>query len=48
MMVTRAAAMATARASLWGMATVTRLAGNKEGKGNPGKGKCNGNEGGRR
>jgi hypothetical protein len=42
--VTRAAAMAMA--TMWVMATVTRLVGNKEGKGKGGKGKCNGNEGG--
>ncbi len=45
-MVTRA--VATATATIWTMAMVTRLAGNKEGKGTGGKGKCDGNEGGRR
>ncbi len=45
-MVMRAAAAATAMATMWAMATATRLAGNREGKGMDGKGKCNGNEGG--
>jgi hypothetical protein len=42
--VTRAAVAATA--TMWAIAMATRLAGNKEGKGKGGKGKCNGDEGG--
>jgi hypothetical protein len=37
--------MATATATMWTMAMVTRLAGNKEGKGNGSKSDGNGNEG---
>jgi hypothetical protein len=48
MTVTRAAATAKAMVMTWAMATATRLVGKKEGKGNPGKGKCNDKEGGRR
>jgi hypothetical protein len=44
MTVMRAAAMATA--TMWAMVMVTRLAGNKEGKGKGGKGKCDSDEGG--
>jgi hypothetical protein len=44
MMVTRAAATATA--TMWAAVMATGLAGNKEGKGKGGKGKCNSNEGG--
>jgi hypothetical protein len=44
-MVTRAAVRATA--TMWAMATVTRLVGKEEGKGEGRKGKFNGNEGGR-
>jgi hypothetical protein len=43
-MVTRVAATAMATSRV--MVMVTRLAGNKEGKGEGGKGKCDGNEGG--
>ncbi len=39
-------AMARAMATMWAMATVMRLAGDKEGKGNGGKGDGNGNDGG--
>jgi hypothetical protein len=39
-------AMATVTAMTWVMATVTRLAGNKEGKGEGGKGNGDGDEGG--
>jgi hypothetical protein len=39
-------AMATVTAMTWVMATVTRLAGDKEGKGEGGKGDGNGDEGG--
>ncbi len=39
-------AMATVKGSMWAMAMVTRLAGDKEGKGEGGKGDCNSNEGG--
>jgi hypothetical protein len=39
-------ATATAMATTWAMVTVTRLAGNKKGKGEGSKGKCDGNEGG--
>ncbi len=45
-MVTRGAA--TAMPTIWVMATATRLAGNDERKGEGGKGKCNGDEGGGR
>jgi hypothetical protein len=45
-MVMRAAATVTA--TTWAMATVTRLAGDKDGKGEGCKGGCKGNEGGRR
>jgi hypothetical protein len=38
--------MATVTAMMWVMATVTRLAGDKEGKGEGGKGDGNGDEGG--
>jgi hypothetical protein len=38
--------MATATAMMWAMATLTRLSGNKAGKGKGGKGNNNGNEGG--
>ncbi len=41
--VMRVATMATA--TMWETEMATRLAGNKEGKGKGGKGKCNGNEG---
>ncbi len=44
--VTRAAAMAMMTA--WAMAMVTRLAGKEEGKDEGGKGKRDGDEGGRR
>jgi hypothetical protein len=44
LMATRA--MATVTATTWLMATVTRLAGNKDGKGEGGKGDGNGDEGG--
>ncbi len=43
---TRAMAMATDMATTWVMVTATRLAGNKEGKGDSGKGDGNGDEGG--
>ena len=46
MMATRA--MATVTATTWLMATVTRLAGDEEGKGEGGKGDGNGDEGGGR
>ena len=46
MMATRA--MATVTATTWLMATVTRLAGNEEGKGEGGKDDGNGDEGGGR
>ena len=39
--------MATVTAMMWVMATVTRLAGDKEGKGGSGKGDGDGDEGGR-
>jgi len=39
-------AMATVTATKWLMATVTRLAGDKEGKGEGGKGDGDGDEGG--
>ena len=45
-MVTRA--MATVTATTWLMATVTRLAGDEEGKGEGGKGDGDGDEGGGR
>jgi hypothetical protein len=45
---TRAMAMVTATVRTWLMATVTRLAGDKEGKGEGGKGDGNGDEGGGR
>ncbi len=35
-----------ATATMWAMAMVTRLVGNKEGKGKGGKGKCDSDEGG--
>ncbi len=35
-------------ATMWAMATAMRLAGDKEGKGKGGKGKCDGDEGGGR
>ena len=41
-------AMATVTATMWVMATVTRLAGDKVGKGEGGKGDGDGDEGGRR
>ena len=41
-------AMATVTATMWLMATVTRLAGDKEGKGEGGKGDGDGDEGGGR
>ncbi len=41
---TRAAA--TAMATMWAMATATRLAGDEEGKGKGSKGKCDSDEGG--
>ena len=41
-------AMATVTATTWVMATVTRLAGDKEGKGEGGKGDGDGDEGGGR
>ncbi len=41
-------AMATVMATMWLMATVTRLAGNEEGKGEGDKGDGDGDEGGRR
>ena len=41
-------AMVTVMATTWVMAMVTRLAGNKEGKGEGGKGDGNGDEGGGR
>ncbi len=41
-------AAATATVTTWAMAMVTKLAGDKEGKGEGGKGKCDGNEGGGR
>jgi hypothetical protein len=44
LMVTRA--KATVTATTWAMATVTRLAGNEEGKGEGGKDNGNGGEGG--
>jgi hypothetical protein len=44
-MVMRVAAMAIA--TMWAIGTVIRLAGNKEGKGEGGKGKCDGDEVGR-
>jgi hypothetical protein len=44
--VTRVVAMVTA--IMWVMPMVTMLVGDKEGKGEGGKGKCNGNEGGGR
>ncbi len=37
-------AVATVTATMWAMATATRLVGNEEGKGKSGKGKCEGNE----
>ena len=40
--------MVTVTATMWVMATVTRLAGDKEGKGEGGKGDDDGDEGGRR
>ncbi len=43
---TETRAMATVKMTTWAMAMVTRLAGNKEGKGKGRKGDCNGNEGG--
>ncbi len=43
-MVTRVAA--TAMATMWAMGMATRLAGKDKGKGEGGKGKCDGNEGG--
>ncbi len=43
---TRVVAMVTA--IMWVMPMVTMLVGDKEGKGEGGKGKCNGNEGGGR
>ncbi len=43
-MVTMAVTMMTA--TMWAMATVTRLVGNKEGKSEGGKGKFDSNEGG--
>ena len=46
LMATRA--MATVTATTWLMATVTRLAGDEEGKGEGGKGDGNGDEGGGR
>ncbi len=46
LMVTRA--MAALTATTWVMATVTRLAGDKEGKGEGGKGDGDGDEGGGR
>ena len=46
MMATRA--MATVTATTWLMATVTRLAGDEEGKGEGGKGDGDGDEGGGR
>jgi hypothetical protein len=36
-----------AKATMWAMVMATRLAGDKEGKGKGGKGKCDGNEGGK-
>ncbi len=42
----RAAATATAIETMQTIATVMRLAGNKEGQGACGKNKCDGNEGG--
>jgi hypothetical protein len=41
-------AVAPAMAAMWVMAMAARLAGNEEGKGAGGKGKCIGNEGGGR
>jgi hypothetical protein len=41
-------AAVTERAATWVMAMMTRLAGDKEGKGEGGKGNCNGDEGGGR
>ena len=43
-MTTRAMAMATAAVTTWGMATVMRLAGDKEGNGKRGRGNSDGNE----
>ncbi len=40
--------MATVKATTWAMAMITRLAGNKEGKGKGIKGDCDSNEGGGR
>ncbi len=45
-MVTRAAA--TAMVTMWAMAMVTKLVGNKEGEGEGGKGKFDGDKGGGR
>jgi hypothetical protein len=46
MILMRPAAVTMARVTRWVMVMVMRLAGDKEGKGEGDKGKCNGNEGG--
>jgi hypothetical protein len=46
-MPTRLAAAAMVMATMWAIATATRLACNKDGKGKCGKGHGNGDEGGR-